>query len=94
MGYELAKYNEALATLNTYLTSYSNDPTLPEAHLLTALCHNKLKGDSKLFCEHAEAALKGNPDLTNKSSIHLRALQCLFSLDQPSRKSSKQISCS
>ena len=71
MGYELAKYNEALSTLNIYLTSYSNDPTLPEAHLLTALCHNKLKGDSKLFCEHAEAALKGNPDLTNKSSIHL-----------------------
>ncbi len=71
MGYELAKYNEALTTLHTYLTTYDGDATLPEAHLLTALCHNKLKGDSKLFCEHAEAALKGNPNLTNKSSIHL-----------------------
>ncbi len=71
MGYELAKYNEALSTLHNYLTTYTNDATLPEAHLLTALCHNKMKGDSKLFCEHAEAALKGNPALTNKSSIHL-----------------------
>ena len=71
MGYELAKYNEALTTLHYYLSTYDGDATQPEAHLLTALCHNKLKGDSKLFCEHAEAALKGNPNLTNKSSIHL-----------------------
>jgi TolA-binding protein len=83
LGYELGKYSEALTTLNTYLTTYSNDETLPEAHLLTALCHNKIKGDSKLFCEHAEAALKGNPNLTNKSSIHLELYNVyLSSLNQ------------
>ncbi len=91
MGYELGKYNEALATFHGYLSSYSGDKTLPEAHLLTALCHNKLKGDGKLFCEHAEAALKGNPNLTGKSSIHLELYNTYLSTINKSQPTNSQV---
>jgi tetratricopeptide (TPR) repeat protein len=90
LGYELGKYSEALSTLHTYLSTYSNDQTLPEAHLLTALCHNKIKGDAKLFCEHAEAALKGNPNLTNKSSIHLELYNVYLSTLSQGKSTGKE----
>ena len=90
MGYEMGKYNEALTTLHSYLSTYVNDPTLPEAHLITALCHNKMKGDSKLFCEHAEAALRGNPNLTGKSSIHLELYNVYLSTVNQQNKGSNR----
>jgi TolA-binding protein len=89
MGYELGRYNEAIKTLNSYLSTYTNDATLSEAHLITALCHNKQKSDLKLFTEHAEAALKGNPKLENRSAIHLELYNTYLSLISNAAPNSK-----
>ena len=90
MGYELNKYGEALTTLNSYLTTYPGDAAIPEAHLLTALCHNKMKADPTLFCEHAEAALQGNPNIPNKAAIHLELYNVYLSIVSQNKSSLRE----
>lgn len=86
MAYELEHFSDSLTYLNKYLELYPKDATAPEAHLLVALCHHKLNGQPEKFCKHAEAALKGNPELESKSSIHLELYNVYLSLIEKSEK--------
>ncbi len=82
IAYELETYDNAINYLSTYISLYPNDPTSSEAHLLVALCHHKMGGDPELFCKHAEAALSGDSELRQKSSIHLELFNVYLSLIQ------------
>jgi|JI9StandDraft_1071089.scaffolds.fasta_scaffold15423_2 TolA-binding protein len=89
MAYDLNKYKEALPLLNTYLEAYPEDAATPETHLLVALCHHKLQNSPELFCHHAEAALKGDPNLQNIASIHLELYNVYLSLIEKEQKNKK-----
>ncbi|MBM3201494.1 MAG: tetratricopeptide repeat protein [Chlamydiae bacterium] len=78
--YELGLYDVALNKLNEYLIEYKDDPSIPETHLLIALSHHKVGKNPELFCKHAENALKIDPDLKNKSSIHLELYNVYLSM--------------
>lgn len=71
MAYEIGLPQDTLNYLQEYLSIYPESRSNPEAHLLIALAHHKLGHNPKLFCEHAEIALKENPSLQNRASIHL-----------------------
>ncbi len=92
MAYDLGKYKEALPLLTNFLQRYPEDASASETHLLLALSHHKLQSNPELFCQHAEAALKGDPNLQNKASIHLELYNVYISLidqEQKSKKSSE-----
>ena len=78
--YELGLYDQALSKLSSYLTDYVGDPSAAETHLLIALSHHKLGNHPELFCHHAEEALQINPELNNKSSIHLELYNVYLSI--------------
>lgn len=86
IAYELERFNDSLIYLSQYLEAYPQDETAAEAHLLVALCHHKLNNQPEKFCKHAEAALKGSPELESKSSIHLELYNVYLSLIEKSEK--------
>lgn len=86
IAYELEEYESASEYLNDYVSLYGEDATASEAHLLVALCHHKMGGDPQMFCKHAEAALTGDSDLGQKSSIHLELFNVYLSMIQKSEK--------
>lgn len=90
IAYELKHYQESLGHLNSYLALYPDQPSASETHLLIALCHHKLNNEPDLFCKHAEAALKDNPELENKSSIHLELYNVYLSLIGPQEEKASE----
>lgn len=83
-AYELDKYNESLASLNDYVDSYANDPSLGEAHFLIGLCHQKIGSDPEQFYVHTEKAIQINPELNELSSVHLQLYNAYLSKAQES----------
>lgn len=80
LGYELNKYKESLASLSAYIQAYPENSNLPEAHLLAALCYQKLQTDPKLFCKHAEIALHASVETINPTALHLELYNAYISL--------------
>lgn len=80
LHYDLAYYKSAIALLENFLVLYPEDALVGDSHLLLALCHHKEGHDATLFCKHAEHALENNPDLQNKSSIHLELYNSYLTL--------------
>lgn len=78
--YELGYYDQSLEYLTKYLDDYKDDPSAAETHLLVALCHHQLNEAPELFCRHAEEALKMDPELQSKSSIHLELYNVYLSI--------------
>ncbi len=79
-AYELDNCKDALKYLNNYLGQFHDDISTAQAHLLIALCHHKMGSDPQLFCGHAETALKADPNLKDKSSIHLELYNAYLSI--------------
>ncbi len=92
IAYELESYDSAINCLTSYVSSFPTDSTASEAHLLIALCHHKMGGDPQLFCKHAEAALSGDSELRQKSSIHLELYTVYLSLIQRTGKDKEALS--
>ncbi len=91
IAYELEEYENSTNYLNNFISLYKDDAAASEAHLLIALCHHKTGGDPELFCEHAEAALSGDSELGQKSSIHLELFNVYLSLIERTEKLTKGI---
>ncbi len=68
---ELDRHEETIPMLTKYVTDVTDQKFLAEAHLLLAICHQKLDSNLALFIEHGESALKENPELTDNHVLHL-----------------------
>ncbi|NGX39779.1 MAG: hypothetical protein KR126chlam1_01112 [Chlamydiae bacterium] len=68
---ELGQYGEAIPHLEEYIADGNEPSFLSEAHLLKAICHQKLGHDPTLFVEHAEKALDLNENLSDREILHL-----------------------
>jgi tetratricopeptide (TPR) repeat protein len=88
ISYELGLYDQALVKFNQYLEDYKSDPSIGETHLLIALCHHQTGKQPVLFCKHSEEALKIDPDLKNKASIHLELYNAYLSIIEKGEASS------
>lgn len=91
IAYELEAFETATDFLSNYISLYDDKDSTSEAHLLIALCHHKMGGDPELFCKHAEAALSGDSELGQKSSIHLELFNVYLSLIQKAEKGSEKV---
>lgn len=80
MQYELQDYKAALFELSTYFTDYEKSDTLADAHLLSALCYNKLEQSSDRFTFHAEEAIKTSTSKQDLSSIHIELYNAYLSV--------------
>lgn len=68
---ELHRYEKAMPMLSTYITDVLDPGFLAEAHLMIAICHQKLENNLSLFIDHAEKALGYNPKLLENKILHL-----------------------
>lgn len=68
---ELEEYESVVPVLSQYIADVSNPALLAEAHLLMAICHQKVSSDLSLFIQHAETALSYNQQLPEQNTLHL-----------------------
>jgi len=72
LSYEVGYHNEALLELEQYLSEYSDHDSAAEAHMLSALCLNRLNANLEQFCAHLEKAIELNPKEYDNSAVHLQ----------------------
>lgn len=82
LGYDLKKYHEILPLLQSYINSASNHETIPEAHLLSALCYYKQQEHFDLFCHHATKAFQSESPFMHNASVHLEMYNAYLSVLQ------------
>lgn len=70
--FELEDYKTSIEEFEHYLTAYPQHSSVAEAHLILALCDQRLFPNSNLFIEHAEKALALNPNLPDRDVVHLQ----------------------
>lgn len=68
---ELEEYKTVIPALSQYMADVSNPTLLAEAHLLMAICQQKVNSDISLFIQHAETALSYNEKLPEQNILHL-----------------------
>ncbi len=68
---ELGQYEDVIHPLHHYLEEVQQPHFLAEAHLLMALCQQKVTNDLSVFIEHAEAAFSYNENLPESEILHL-----------------------
>lgn len=68
---ELERYDSAVPMLSHYINDVVDPTYLSEAHLLMAICHQKMSHDISFFIQSAEKALGLNPKLQENEILHL-----------------------
>ncbi|MDN3505603.1 MAG: tetratricopeptide repeat protein [Simkaniaceae bacterium] len=68
---DLGNYENVIPALSEYLSDVVNPEHLAEAHLLMAICQQKLNEDLTPFIQHAEAAFSHNAKLPEGNILHL-----------------------
>jgi|GEM_PF-798847 len=68
---ELGHYENVVPALSQYLSDVVNPDLLAEAHLLMAICQQKLNEDLTPFIQHAEEAFAHNTKLPEGNILHL-----------------------
>lgn len=88
--FETEHYDEALQCLADYIADYRKDPLAFQAHLMMAECHWKGTQDMFLFAAEMEKALALQPDLPEKSALHIRLYNAYLSLAQQATSEDKR----
>ena len=68
---ELERYEQVIPMLSQYLVDTVDQALLAEAHLLMAICQQRVNSDLGQFILHAEKALSLNPKLSERNILHL-----------------------
>ncbi|NGX26612.1 MAG: hypothetical protein K940chlam6_00537 [Chlamydiae bacterium] len=68
---ELGEYEDVIPALSQYISDVVNPDFLAEAHLLMAICQQRVNSDLSLFIQHAEAAFSYNAKLPESEILHL-----------------------
>jgi hypothetical protein len=78
--YELEQYQKAGSFLLNFIKKVpQKSPSYAEAHMLAALCFNKIN-DPRQFCFHAQKALESNPKLLEKQHLCLNLFNAYITL--------------
>lgn len=68
---EIGEYESVIPALSQYIDDVIDPSLLSEAHLLMAICQQKVSSDLSLFIQHAEQAISLNGKLPEKNLLHL-----------------------
>ena len=82
MLYDLKQYPQAIALLNTFMTSYPYDQKLYQAHFLMGSCCRDGKNDLISYIDHTEKSLKLNPGVAESLHLHGNLFTAYYQLSQ------------
>lgn len=78
VGFDLGYTQETMQKLLTYIQDYSKHASVSDAHLLLALCYDRLRTNYEGFIDHADKAVQAAQKLEHLSSMHIQIFNALL----------------
>ncbi|MBM3195532.1 MAG: hypothetical protein FJZ62_02135 [Chlamydiae bacterium] len=78
VGYDLGYTQESMQKLVTYIQDYSKHNSLSDAHLLIALCYDRMRTNYENFIQHADKSIQLAQKQDHISSMHIQIFNALL----------------
>ncbi len=78
VGFDLGYTQESLQKLVTYIQDYSKHSSISDAHLLVALCYDRMRTNYENFIEHADKSIQLAQKQDHLSSMHIQIFNALL----------------
>jgi len=78
VGYDLGYTQESMQKLLTYIQDYSKHTSIADAHLLLALCYDRMRTNYDAFIDHAEKAVQLAQRQNHLGSMHIQIFNALL----------------
>ncbi len=78
VGFDLGYTQESMQKLVTYIQDYSKHSSISDAHLLVALCYDRMRTNYESFIEHADKSIQLAQKHDHLSSMHIQIFNALL----------------